>query len=83
MGLCVFQESAESLNMALNENIKLKREIDSLKNELDALAAELNSVKIITQYHSDSESDLSRSLNPLKVSSANFVIFFLNLKFRY
>lgn len=54
--------------MALNENVKLKREIDSLGNALEVLTAELNSVKIITQYHSDSESELSHSLTPLKVS---------------
>lgn len=63
-----FQESAERLNMAANENLKLKREIDSLANALEVLTAELNSVKIITHYHSDSESDVSHSLSPLKVS---------------
>lgn len=52
------------------ENLLLKQEIESLKNKAQTLLAELNSVKVITQYHSDSESELSRTINPLKVTKS-------------
>lgn len=53
----------------VKENLDLKQNVDTLKNQIEALTAEMNSIKAISQYHSDSENELSRSLYPLKVNS--------------
>lgn len=70
-----FQETAERLNAVLNENAKLKQEIESLTTALEVLTAELNSAKIITHFHSDPELDVSHSFSPLKVRGLDFRIF--------
>ncbi len=57
------------LNETMNENFQLKYKVETLENKVEILNAELNSFKVITQYHSESESDFSRSFNPLKVTN--------------
>ncbi|KAL6998682.1 hypothetical protein U1Q18_048074 [Sarracenia purpurea var. burkii] len=73
----------EQLNTTCVENLKLKQECGVLRNKIDSLIAELNSVKAITQYHSDSETELSRSLNPLKERIAEIEEKYARMKYDY
>ncbi|XP_065220407.1 putative leucine-rich repeat-containing protein DDB_G0290503 [Planococcus citri] len=77
------EEIMEQLNNTYGENLKLKQECAVLRNKIDSLIAELNSVKAITQYHSDSESELSRSLNPLKERIADMEEKYNKMKYDY